>query len=386
MASDGTLYWITGLSGAGKTTIGNRLYYRIKRSNPNAVLLDGDVLRKAISDSEEDQYSDSARRRRAFKYAKICKMLTDQGLIVICCTIAMYDSVRKWNRINNKRYVEVFLDVPMDILMQRDQKGMYSKAENNDFSNLAGVDLAVEYPKNPDITLLNDGSLTVNECVDKILGFETKLSNDYDRDTEYWNGFYQKSNTDISEPSLFAQMIVREYPVKGKNLLELGCGNGRDSLFFDSVGLNVTAIDASERAVRNLEKKETDACFICDDFVTATALFVGQYDYVYSRFSLHAINAEQEDEVIKNVYNVLKKGGLFFIETRSINDELFGLGERVDDNSYFYQGHFRRFLRIEELEKKLVCTGFKVKYSKESRGFAPFGDNDPMVIRIIVER
>ena len=389
MVEAGTLYWITGLSGAGKTTIGNRLYYEIKKTHENVILLDGDVLKRTVMDDDEtDVYSDASRRRRALRYARICKMLTDQGVIVICCTIAMYDAVRDWNRKNNKRYVEVFLDVPMTVLEQRDQKGLYSKVKHGDNQPLAGVNLNVEFPKQPDVTIKNDGTYTVGQCVDMIMSFETKLLSDYDRDTAYWNNYYD-SKTDsvqISEPSLFAKEVTN-YVSAGKNLLELGCGNGRDSLYFDSVGIHVTAIDASDKAIAELEATKTsNASFICDDFVTASALFTGQYDYVYSRFSLHAINAEQEGQVITNVYNVLKETGLFFIEVRSVNDEIYGLGEKVGEDSYFYQGHFRRFIRIKDLEKKLEDAGFKIKYAEESRGFAPFGNDDPMVIRVIAER
>ena len=111
---EGILYWITGLSGAGKTTIGNRLYYEMKKSRDNVVLLDGDILKEIVD--ENVGYSDEQRRKRAMKYAKICRMLTDQNIYVICCTVAMYDEVRQWNRENNKRYVEVFLDVPVEVL------------------------------------------------------------------------------------------------------------------------------------------------------------------------------------------------------------------------------------------------------------------------------
>ena len=346
------------------------------------------MLKKAVSDEEEtDVYSDSSRRKRALKYAKVCKMLTDQGIIVICCTIAMYDSVRSWNRQNNKRYVEVFLDVPLEILEQRDQKGLYSSAKNGKEGNLAGVNLEVELPKNPDVRIINDGTYSVASCVDMILNVSATLSSDYDRDTDYWNTYYIAPNDLIEKPSLFAREAVR-YMQKGKNLLELGCGNGRDSLFFDEMGLNVTAIDASDKAISDLQNRKLsgNACFICDDFVTASALYTGQYDYVYSRFSLHAINEVQEDEVIRNVYNVLKQKGLFFIEVRSVNDEIYGLGECVGRDAFFYQGHFRRFVRRNELIKKLTEIGFEIEFCDERRGFAPFGDSDPQVIRVIARR
>ena len=78
----GILYWITGLSGAGKTTIGNRLYYELRKHQNNVILLDGDILKNVIGDNLG--YSEIDRRNRAMKYARICKMFTDQGMIVIC--------------------------------------------------------------------------------------------------------------------------------------------------------------------------------------------------------------------------------------------------------------------------------------------------------------
>lgn len=380
----GVLYWITGLSGAGKTTIGNRLYYEMRKEQDNVLLLDGDILKNIVSDKLG--YSQDDRRKRAMKYALLCKMLTDQGMIVICCTIAMFDEVREWNRENNKGYVEVFLNVPFDTLKQRDQKSMYSKYERGEFENLFGMEMEVEFPKCPDIEIINDGQFTIEECVRKIMDYPVTISSDFDRDTEYWNQFYQK-NPDIHAPSLFAQEIADELQ-PGKNLLELGCGNGRDSIYFNSKGLNVTAIDASDGAIEMLKAQyqEDNICFICDDFVCSSAIFSGQYDYCYSRFSLHAINEKQETEVIANVYRVLKAGGEFFIEVRSVKDELFGKGEKVAHNSFIYDGHFRRFVVKEELEKKLIEVGFRISYAEEKRDFAPFKDSNPPIIRIIAHK
>lgn len=381
---DGTLYWITGLAGAGKTTIGNRLYYEIKKSKPNVVLLDGDLMKSVVSDIVG--YSDEARRKRAMKYAALCKLLTDQGLVVICCTIAMYDEVRAWNRVQNKGYVEVFLNVPMNVLRERDQKGLYSKIKDGRENNVAGEDLAVEYPKNPDIEIINDGSLSIAQCVRRILDYKVYLSSDYDRDTEYWNDYYKKDKAPI-EPSLFAKTILSEMQ-KGKTVLELGCGNGRDSLYFYRNGLNVTAVDASDCTISQLKQQydEDNICFICDDFVCSPAIFSGQFDYCYSRFSLHAINEEQEIEVIKNVFNVLKSKGKFFIEVRSVHDELYGKGERVGKDSFVHDGHYRRFVHKELLENELKQCGFIIDYSEEQRGFAPFGESDPPVIRVIAKK
>lgn len=384
MNKKGVLYWITGLSGAGKTTIGNRLYYELKRENDNVILLDGDILKKIVD--EKSGYSDMDRRKRAIKYAMICKMLTDQGMIVICCTIAMYDEVREWNRKNNKGYVEVFLNVPIEVLIKRDQKGMYTQYQKGKLNNIVGVDMQVELPKNPDIILENDGSISVKECVERILKYEVKYSNDFDRDTVYWNQFYETTQY-IEKPSQFA-LDIENLIEADKNLLELGCGNGRDSIYFKNLGIHVTAIDASDKVISilNEQYKNEDICFICDDFVCASAIFAGQYDYCYSRFTMHSINEEQETEVARNVYNGLKNEGKFFIEVRSINDELYGMGKEVGKNAFIYNGHYRRFIVKEELENKLRNIGFEIMYSAEQRGFAPFGNSNPFVIRIIAKK
>lgn len=384
MYCKGIVYWITGLSGAGKTTIGNRLYYELKQEKDNVVLLDGDILKRIVGD--ELGYSEKDRRTRAFRYAKICKMLADQGIIVICCTIAMYDEVREWNRKKNKAYVEVFLDVPMEVLIERNQKGLYSQYREGEITNVAGIDVQVEFPRTPDLIINNDGSINIRDCVDQILSVPVIVSEEFKRDTEYWNAYYSQ-NPNIKSPSLFAQEVGKKVS-KSKTILELGCGNGRDSIYFSKLGLNVTAIDASDGVISRLkrENKEDNICFICDDFVSSSAIFSGQYDYAYSRFALHAINEEQETEVLHNVYKVLKQGGLFFVEVRSVNDELYGQGKKVGKNAYIFDGHFRRFVELDQLVKKMERVGFVICSAMEERGFAPFGDSDPLIIRIIAER
>lgn len=384
MNNNGLLYWITGLSGAGKTTIGNRLYYELKKSRNNVVLLDGDILKNIVGDTLG--YTEEDRRKRAIKYAQICKMLTNQGIIVVCCTIAMFDEVREWNRKNNKGYVEVYLEVPVDVLLKRDQRGLYSKQKEGKIKHLAGIDMNAELPKSPDVLIQNDGRYTVKECVDKILNFTVSFSADFDRDTLYWNQYYAQGNA-VEEPSLFAQFSVEQMKA-GKSLLELGCGNGRDSIYFHTKGLKVTAIDASDSIISKLQSKyqNEDICFVCDDFVCSPTIFVGQYDYIYSRFSLHAINEEQENDVIENIFNALNSHGKVFVEVRSVNDDIFGKGKMVARNSYIYEGHFRRFVQMEELINKLNKQNFLIIYAEEKRDFAPFGDSNPPIIRIIAEK
>lgn len=168
----GILYWITGLSGSGKTTIGVKLYDELKKYRDNVVFLDGDILKGIMAD--DLVYTNEERKKRGLKYTMLCKALVDQGMIVICCTIAMFHEIQDWNRKNNKMYVEVFLDVDMDTLRKRDKKGLYSGIEKGELKNVVGVDIKAEFPQNPDIILCNDGRYTVEECVKKIMDFKIK--------------------------------------------------------------------------------------------------------------------------------------------------------------------------------------------------------------------
>ena len=161
--STGRVYWITGLSGAGKTTIGTALYEKLRASKNNVVILDGDKLRGAYGDAFG--YTEQERRKAALCNAKLCHVLAEQGIDVICCTIGMYDSVRDWSRANNDKYTEVYLKVKMETLMKRDKKGLYSSHAEN----LVGVTMNMEEPKTPDVVIHNDGQERVEDIVERIL-------------------------------------------------------------------------------------------------------------------------------------------------------------------------------------------------------------------------
>ena len=211
-----------------------------------------------------------------------------------------------------------------------------------------------------------------------------KYVESFDRDRNYWNDFYLVSNK-IDNPSRFA-MYVSSYLKKGKTLLDIGCGNGRDSIYFAGLGVKVIGIDASNVAIDKLSLSEKSGLrFLCDDFVNSS-IYMNKFNYCYSRFSLHAITARQEEILLRNIYHCLEKDGILFIETRSINDELCGKGVCVEKNAYVFNDHFRRFIVKEELEEVLKKMRLKIDYSEESRDFAPYGSENPSVIRIMASK
>lgn len=165
----GKVYWITGLSGAGKTTIGRLFYEKMKAIYSNIVFLDGDTMRKVFGD--DLGYSQEDRRKCAMRYSRLCAMLQEQGMNVICCTISMFDSVREWNRENICNYKEIYVKVSMDTLKIRDQKGLYSGLTKEKQKDVVGIHLEVEEPKNPDLILINDGRESLKEQIEKIFQY-----------------------------------------------------------------------------------------------------------------------------------------------------------------------------------------------------------------------
>lgn len=164
----GGLIWITGLSGSGKTTIAKKL---IEYYNNKAILIDGDEIRKVL-DLSSARYDYEGRKHVAFTYARLCQLFSEQGFLVICSTISMYDEVRLWNRKNNKNYCEIFLNVAESERKKRDPKKLYANHKNNLINNMAGLDYQIELPKEPDIII--DETVSIDESIDIILKYLNK--------------------------------------------------------------------------------------------------------------------------------------------------------------------------------------------------------------------
>ena len=161
MENKGTVYFFTGLSGAGKTTLGGLFCRRLKNTKPNVVYLDGDEIRPVFG--EDSGYTQEDRLRWAGRIFRVCKMLSDQGIDVVICSISMFHSVREWNRANLPRYKEIYLQVSRETLLQRNKKGLYTSG-----SDVIGVDLPFEEPQSPDLIVQNNGQKPPLELVMEI--------------------------------------------------------------------------------------------------------------------------------------------------------------------------------------------------------------------------
>ena len=162
METKNRVYWLTGLSGAGKTTIGRLWRDELRNMGQTVIFLDGDEMRSVFGVGLG--FSGADRRKLAESYGRLCALLAGQGVTVVCCTISMFHSVRAWNRANIPGYYEVYIKASMETLRRRDQKGLYS--QNAD--NVAGVGLQVELPDAPDLVLDNNGDKTPEQQVARL--------------------------------------------------------------------------------------------------------------------------------------------------------------------------------------------------------------------------
>lgn len=161
MSEKGTVYFFTGLAGAGKTTIGGLFYRRLRERKPNVFLADGDQVRGIFGRSG---YSTQARKDAARRDFLLWREMARQGIDVVVCGIAMYHEIRAWNRENIENYREIYIRVSRETLYRRDQKGLYTTGRKD----VVGVDLPWDEPGHSSAVIQNDGQETPEAIVDRL--------------------------------------------------------------------------------------------------------------------------------------------------------------------------------------------------------------------------
>ncbi len=169
----GAAIWLTGLPGAGKSTLAYLLKNRLKEKGLNTELLDGDVIRTNVSEgltfSKEDR--DANIRRIGF----ICHLLARNGVLVIVAAASPYREAREHNRQLIQNYIEVYLKCPVEICELRDTKGLYKKARAGEIKEFTGVDAPYEEPLHPEIICETDKE-PADASVEKILTYLRQIN------------------------------------------------------------------------------------------------------------------------------------------------------------------------------------------------------------------
>lgn len=169
----GFTLWFTGLSGAGKSTVSEQIYARLKQAGAKVELLDGDAVREHLSKglgfSKEDR--DTNIRRIGF----VCELLSRNGIIAIVAAISPYRDVRDEVRSRIENFVEVHVTCPIEVLAERDVKGLYKKALAGEIGSFTGVSDPYEPPLNAEVTV-DSSKQSIEESVEivwsKLQGME----------------------------------------------------------------------------------------------------------------------------------------------------------------------------------------------------------------------
>jgi adenylyl-sulfate kinase len=154
LPNKGFTVWFTGLSGSGKTTAARLLEQRLIALGCKVEVLDGDIVRthlsKGLGFSKEDR--DENIRRIGF----VCELLSRNGIIAIAAVISPYRAARADVRARIPNFVEVHMDCPLEVLIERDAKGLYRKAIAGEISHFTGISDPYEPPPAPEVTIQSD--------------------------------------------------------------------------------------------------------------------------------------------------------------------------------------------------------------------------------------
>jgi adenylyl-sulfate kinase len=164
----GCVVWLTGLSAAGKSTIASELERELFSQGKHAYVLDGDNMRHGLC--SDLGFSPEERKENIRRIGEVAKLFSDAGFICITAFISPYRSDRDLARsiAAEGKFIEVYLNVPVEVCEQRDPKGLYAKARSGKIQNFTGVSAPYEAPLKPELELRTD-QMKLPECVSAIL-------------------------------------------------------------------------------------------------------------------------------------------------------------------------------------------------------------------------
>jgi len=172
--TEGAVIWLTGVSGAGKTTIAEAIARLAKPRLPELVLIDGDVIRDLFGAGLG--YHEAARVEQIGRIQRLAKMLAGQGLIVVVAALYAHPDLLDWNRRNLPGYVEVYVQADMDVVRQRDVKGLYAKAAAGTMPNVVGIDIPWHAPRHPDVTIHSGGGESPEQGARRVMAAVPRLA------------------------------------------------------------------------------------------------------------------------------------------------------------------------------------------------------------------
>lgn len=166
MEQKGVTIWFTGMSGSGKTALAMPLAQRLRERGLKVERLDGDIVRQSLT--RDLGFTKEDRDRNIERITFVAKLLTRNGVAVLCSFISPYRAVRANVAEEVGNFVEIYCYAPLETLIERDVKGLYKKALAGEIKNFTGVSDPYEPPENPDVTI-DSSTETLEESLGKIL-------------------------------------------------------------------------------------------------------------------------------------------------------------------------------------------------------------------------
>ena len=162
------ILWFTGLSGAGKSTVANIVERKLATAGHHTYSLDGDNVRHGLN--RDLGFTDEDRVENIRRIGEVGKLFVEAGLLVTCSFISPFRSERRMVRelVEEGEFIEVFVDTPLEVCMQRDPKGLYKKAQAGEIKNFTGFDSPYEEPETPEIRV-DTTSISAEEAADQVI-------------------------------------------------------------------------------------------------------------------------------------------------------------------------------------------------------------------------
>ncbi len=173
---------------------------------------------------------------------------------------------------------------------------------------------------------------------------------------EFWKDNWKDPKHRRTNP--FAKKVYKIIKNKNYNtILDLGCGDGRDTFYFAKKGYRVTAVDYSQSGMHHIEekiKKEhlKDIVPVRQD-ITKVTFSRGSFDVIYAHLIVHYFDEKETTKLFSKLYDILKTGGMLFVKVKSTEDAFWGRGKKLGENYYFYEGHERHFFDFTYMKKQL---------------------------------
>ena len=194
----------------------------------------------------------------------------------------------------------------------------------------------------------------------------------------YWNDIYSKENYFGTGQTILAN-LAKELIDKhsAKKILELGCGQGRDSIFFADCGYDITAIDISENAIKFVEKIKnehnlTNLELFVHDVKKSFNFLNNKFDLIYSNLALQFFELSQLDNIFSSINDIMNDDSLFLFSTKKPGDKYFNFGNKISENAFEYKGITRFFFDKPQLENTLK-NFFNIIFLEEDKHVNPDG-------------